>query len=113
MYIFFIIYIIVASIIVGLFLSKRVRKYFTIIVIGATIFALILTLHGAAKSEELFTTVEGTITRVAPEYIEYPALIVTVETFDGNVYTYYAEEEIDINGTVTLLLFLDEVIDVF
>ena len=65
-------------------------------------------------AEEICTEKEGVITRVAPETFNgYPILVVTVETSDGEVYTYYAEEEIDIQGTVTLMLFGEEVVDVY
>ena len=65
-------------------------------------------------AEEAFIEKEGVITRVAPElFNNYPILIVTVETFDGEEYTYYTEEEIDVQGVVTLLLFENEVINVY
>ena len=57
---------------------------------------------------------KGYITRVAPEMFDgYPVLVVTVETFSGEVYTYYAEEEINVQGEITLLLFGEEVVDVY
>lgn len=65
-------------------------------------------------AEEAFTEKEGVITRVAPElFNNYPILIVTIETFDGNVYTYYSEDKIDTEGIVILTLFGEEVVDVY
>jgi small-conductance mechanosensitive channel len=64
-------------------------------------------------AETQFREVQGYILKVAPEYFDnYPVLVVTVETVEGEVYLYYAEDEIDVQGVVTLLLFGNEVIDV-
>ena len=64
-------------------------------------------------AETQFKEVKGYIVKVAPEYIDnYPVLIVTVETVEGEVYTYYSEDEIDTTGVVRLFLFGDEVVDV-
>lgn len=65
-------------------------------------------------AEEAIVEVNGYIIHVAPEFFNgYPVLVVTVETFEGEVYTYFSEEEIDTTGIVTLLLFGEEVIDVY
>ena len=110
MYSFFILYIAIVAFICGLIASKRFRKLTIIVVAAAILFAAVLTLHGAARAEDLK---QGVITRVAPEiFNDYPILVVTVETFDGEVYTYFAEEEIDVQGVVALVLFGEEVIDV-
>lgn len=100
----------IVSGIVYLFVKKPMVFICTIAV------ALILTGIVVAPSvaEEATIEVHGCITRVAPEFCDnYPYLIVTVETFNGELYMYYSEEEIDIQGVVTLVLFGDKVIDVY
>ena len=106
-----VVYIIVASLFILCFLFKKLRTFVAIILVSSILFACTLTLHGAL-AEALIRKVEGTIIRVAPEYCGYPMLIVTVESIDGEIYTYYAEDEIDVTGIITLVLFGDEVIDV-
>ena len=96
--------------IVYLFIKKPMVFICTVAV------ALVITGLAIAPSvaEEATVEIQGAITRVAPEVFDgHPCLIVTVETFDGEVYTYYSEEEIDVQGIVTLVLFGDEVIDAY
>lgn len=110
MYIAFIIYLIVIGIIMGVILSRKFRETVAIVLVAAILFAAVLTIHGIARAEDIK---EGVITKVAPELFNgYPILIVTVETSDGQVYTYYSENEIDTEGIVILILFGDKVIDV-
>jgi CHASE2 domain-containing sensor protein len=106
----FIIYLVIVGIIIGVILSKKFREVLAIVLVAAVLFAFVLTLHGAARAENV---VEGVITRVAPEFFnDYPILVVTVETFDGEVYTYYSEDEIDVQGIVVLTIFEEEVLNV-
>ena len=96
--------------IIYLFVKKPMVFIYTIAV------AIVLTGLVVAPSvaEEVTTEAQGVITRVSPKFFDnYPRLIITVETFDGEVYTYYSEEEIDTQGIVTLVLFGDEVIDTY
>ena len=110
MYTAFIIYLVIVGIIIGVILSKKFREVLAIVLVAAVLFAFVLTLHGAARAENV---VEGVITRVAPEFFnDYPILVVTVETFDGEVYTYYSEDEIDVQGIVVLTIFEEEVLNV-
>lgn len=93
-----------------LFVKKPMVLFCTIAV------AIVLTglVIAPSVAEETTVEVQGYITRVAPEFFDnYPCLIVTVKTFNGEVYTYYSEEEIDVQGIVTLVLFGDEVIDAY
>lgn len=110
MYTAFIIYLIIIGIIMGVVLNKKFREVLAAVLIAAVLFAFVLTLHGVARAEDV---VEGVITRVAPEVFNgYPILVVTVETFEGEIYTYYSEDEIDTEGIVILTLFGDEVLNV-
>lgn len=110
MYTLFIVYVLIIALICALIASRKFRKLVAIVIIASLLFAAVLTLHGAARAEDLK---QGIITRVAPEiFNDYPILIVTVETFDGEVYTYFAEEEIDVQGIIILVLFGEEVVDV-
>lgn len=110
MYTAFIVYLIIIGIIMGVILSRKFREVLAVVLITAVLFAAVLTLHGAARAEELK---EGVIVKVAPEiFNNYPVLVVTVETFDGEIYTYYSEEEIDTEGIVLLTLFGKEVLNV-
>ena len=112
MYTAFIIYLIIVGIIMGVILSKKFREVLAVVLVAAVLFAFVLTLHGAARAEDV-DVVEGIITRVAPGFFDgYPVIIVTVETFDGEIYTYYSEDEIDVQGIVVLTLFGEEVLNV-
>ena len=79
--------------------------FVTIILVGLVI---------APTVAEGLAETQGVITRVTPELFDgYPVIIVTVETVNGEVYTYFAEDEINVQGAVTLLLFGEEVVDVY
>lgn len=110
MYLGFVIYISIIAIIAAFILSRKFRCFFVAVILFALIVFGACALQNAAKADEIK---HGIITRVAPElFNSYPVLVITVETFDGQIYTYYSEEEIDVQGTVILTLFGDEVLDV-
>lgn len=103
--------IIIAALFCFIYICVKYPKFLVMVIFVATILIGIVVCPSVA--EEAFIEKEGVITRVAPElFNNYPILVVTVETFDGNVYTYYSEDEIDTEGIVTLTLFGDEVLNV-
>ena len=102
---------IVALITLFVYVCVKEPKVFVITLFVAIILTGLIIAPTVAETQ--FKEVQGYIVRVAPEYFDnYPVLVVTVETVKGEVYLYYAEDEIDVQGIVTLLLFRDEVIDV-
>jgi ABC-type uncharacterized transport system permease subunit len=103
--------LIVALIALFVYVCVKEPKVFVITLFVAIVLVGLVVAPTVAETQ--FREVQGYIVKVAPEYFDnYPVLVVTVETFDGEVYLYYAEDEIDVQGVVTLFLFGDEVIDV-
>ena len=112
----FIIYLSIIAFLYGIVLSKKFRCFVAAVILFALLVFGACALQNAARAECEVTKefkVGGFITKVAPEYFNgYPVLIVTVECFDGNIYTYYSEDKIDTEGIVILTLFEDEVLNV-
>lgn len=111
MYIGLIVYMLVIVTVGGFIMSKKFRSFIIAVILCAMLIYGAFAMQNAVAED--FITIEGTIIRVAPGFIDnHPMLIVTVETINGEVYTYFSEEEIDVQGTVLITLFNDEVINV-
>lgn len=99
---------IIIAAIIG-FIAMCIKNPKVLVIVLFVTFCLVGLVIAPTVAEEA-TVARSIITHVAPSFLDnYPILIVTVETFDGEVYTYYAEEEVDTTGIITLVLVDNEV----
>ena len=104
---------IIVAAVVG-FIALCIKNPKVLVITLFVVFCLAGLVIAPTVAEEVTTKVEGVITNVAPIFADgYPQLVVTVTTFDGEEYEYYAKGKIDVTGIVTLVLCRDEVVDVY
>lgn len=90
MYVPFILYVLTISIVLGLILSKKFRKWFLIVVISVTLIAATLSLHGIARAEQ---TEEVRTCWIVPfTYHNFATGTFTVEDEDGYLWDFYLGE---------------------
>lgn len=108
--IFPIAYFTLIMIIGGAIMSKKFRSFILAVIFTAVFIFFLCAAQNAARAE----ITNGYITRVAPEIINgYPVLIITVETIEGEVYTYFSETEIDTIGEVDIEVVDNKVVNVW
>lgn len=103
--------IVVAALFFVTYICVKYPKVFVIGIFVAIILVGLVIAPTVAESKEI-VVVRGVITKVAPVFVNHELLLVTVETFNGEIYTYYAEGEIDVVGVIELTIFEDEIINV-
>ena len=105
-----IIYFTLIIIIGGVIMSRRFRSFILAVVFMAVFVFCLCAAQNAARAE----ITNGYITRVAPDIVDnHPVLIVTIETVEGEVYTYFSETEIDTIGEVDIEMVDGKVINVW